>query len=563
MNTDARLLAEAEPEPGQTPEPPKPPAPGDPNFSAKDWIVSQSLVHGGVPEPAYYRHLFDRLEGRNKRKLEYSTYLLLQADGTITVRFHTTDIITARPDGVVIVNTYGTPNPKQMHVRTRWGYRQPGYGTAARSWRKPITRNRIADFLPSGWNIYAHGKSSLPSSTAMVGGKRGDQNWWWQNSHSGSGRWDGPGLRIPFSDYDQIDTNSGELKARAQPVPMKGRGSNPERTSGYGFGGKFYEAKQIPPWWTETGGVFGDFTAWPKVEWYAKCPKCGHVHGNYKTMREAHLKRLCQLCDMEQIDRVKDAVAHADDPGMTPQKVLRMVGEAEPIDVRAHILSSPKPWVTKAKYDLETSQGLELKFVDEDVLEQDPDEVSDFELVGGDRRYWVFKDDNVAEAKAVEIVTNQLQAEPEMFNRNFLERFLDTERLRRELKPEESYLSHEDVARQVEKLIEDGFLQEEDFYTPAGKFRKITPRLQNLVNRALGEFLEQEQEDFDPIEFLQEIYGKDEWMAKAFELAPLYGEQLEKAAQAAVDADGWAHFVANYDNDSIDLDGGAVAARMN
>ena len=88
---------------------------------------------------------------------------------------------------------------------------------------------------------------------------------------------------------------------------------------------------KAPEGWATTRGVYGNFSRWPQeVEWYVKCPKCGLVHGNFKSMRDAHSKKLCDVCNLKQIDNLKDEIKDVvDDPEHKPKE---MISFAEGID---------------------------------------------------------------------------------------------------------------------------------------------------------------------------------------------------------------------------------------
>jgi hypothetical protein len=72
------------------------------------------------------------------------------------------------------------------------------------------------------------------------------------------------------------------------------------------------KAKQSEPW-NSTRGIFADFgDGFDKPKYYCKCPNCHFVHGDYKTPREAILKKLCQLCHANEIEKLKKEVRNVD-----------------------------------------------------------------------------------------------------------------------------------------------------------------------------------------------------------------------------------------------------------
>ena len=80
------------------------------------------------------------------------------------------------------------------------------------------------------------------------------------------------------------------------------------------------------------------------------------------------------------------------------------------------------------------------------------------------------------------------------------------------------------------------------------------------LNVYLEDYVDKEKPTFEPWDYLEEIYGKDETIKKAIEMV---GINIDEAAKAAISADGWEHFVARYDGNSHDLESGAVYCRVN
>lgn len=127
-----------------------------------------------------------------------------------------------------------------------------------------------------------------------------------------------------------------------------------------------HEKKRHAPNWTNTKGIYADLSGYPDVEYYVKCPKCGQVHGSYKTMREAHAKRLCDLCDIETINKLKKQVKEVDAPknrGKPGKSLSHLFNEADEMvppppdpdpefDPREYLMSVPSydegNWVGEA-----------------------------------------------------------------------------------------------------------------------------------------------------------------------------------------------------------------------
>ena len=335
------------------------------------------------------------------------------------------------------------------------------------------------------------------------------------------------------------------------------------------------ERKKPLPNWASGHGVYADLSDWPDaVGYYCKCPKCGHVHGDFKTMREAHAKRLCPVCDIEAVNKLKDYIATVDDPDQRDKpgkSTTQMFHEAQDPDdfdpmemIDRTILGN---WVTRAIYKLQ--QELETHITPRVELPETDDEVNELESVevetDGNEDWTIYRDDDVAEKIALKQVKDDLENEPEMFNQDFLTRHIDTEKLKRDLAADRDFYTefsecYGDEDDQIDHLITKGLLEEGDFFTPKGARRKMSPKRERLKEKAIDEWVEQQKEHFDAMEWLCDVFGEEEAVKEAIKIA---GIDEEAAAKDAVQSDGWQHFLARYDGNSTELDGGAVAVRTN
>jgi hypothetical protein len=111
-------------------------------------------------------------------------------DGRIAVRYHDTDVVTAFPDGTVVVDSGG------------W---RPGGDNENNGWTMPTgthTMIRINDFIDAGWQIYM-----MPIRRNQR--QRGEGgNWYWYNRQQ-EGRW-------AYTDGDKILPN-GSLHPQRYP----------------------------------------------------------------------------------------------------------------------------------------------------------------------------------------------------------------------------------------------------------------------------------------------------------------------------------------------------------
>jgi len=348
-----------------------------------------------------------------------------------------------------------------------------------------------------------------------------------------------------------------------------------------------FEDARPAPNWAKTTGVYGDFSRWPRsVDFYVKCPKCGVVHGddqhgcNFKSVRDAHTNRLCQRCSVEAVNKIKDVVAHVDDPGMTPKGIAKLVGES----TRDALLDLGGSWVINAKLELETDQDVSLEFSDDDTPLTEPEDVESFRLKGsGYTEYTVYRNDEVATAAAVAQVKSDLEDSPENFIPSFIKGFIDMDSLRQAIgDPYEDWegaLENKDTPEKIEFLVGEGLLDSDLFYTKNGRLRKVTKVTQQLLWDAEEQYKTDNKPEFDPWEWMLEMHG-DEGGGGVYGLTPEQRSKLREAnaikaalkmvnidydaaAAAAVRADGVGHFLSSYDGNTIELPDGVVAIRNN
>lgn len=138
-----------------------------------------------------YPRLQNKLDGKPRRKIGNNTYVIAYPD-RLAVRLHQTDVVTAFPDGRVVVESGGwRPGGGQWHP----GFRgEPG----------TTTMDRINSWTPSGWKIY-----------------KKDNVWYWFNYTANGHHWD-TDTRLPYSDGDTIMPN-GYLKIQERPIYLKRR----------------------------------------------------------------------------------------------------------------------------------------------------------------------------------------------------------------------------------------------------------------------------------------------------------------------------------------------------
>lgn len=158
---------------------------------------------------------------------------------------------------------------------------------------------------------------------------------------------------------------------------------------------------------------------------------------------------------------------------------------------------------------------------------------------------------------AIAVVTQDLEQEPEIFNKDFIEQHINTDRLKRDL------LS--DVEQSQYDNLRD--MDADDFWKEWERSGRDAPEEDEDGDRRepddneIVELADEQAEELlqDPMRYLEDIYG-DEAAAKAIEIA---GIDIEAAAEEAVDTDGPEHFLARYDGHSYETPSGFVYWRSN
>lgn len=164
----------------------------DPKNEIMRYAEQPFNVRGTGPADTYER-IAHKLNLRPRKKVDNNTYLIhRQNPERMVVLFHQTDVVTAFPDGHVVIES--------------GGWRPGGYQQDARFRGEPgvTTMDRINSWCPSGWQIY-----------------KKDHKWYWYNRNAHGPHWESD-TRLPYSDGDTI-TPDGYLKMKALPIYIKRR----------------------------------------------------------------------------------------------------------------------------------------------------------------------------------------------------------------------------------------------------------------------------------------------------------------------------------------------------
>jgi hypothetical protein len=359
-----------------------------------------------------------------------------------------------------------------------------------------------------------------------------------------------------------------------------------------------------PPGWQTTRGVYANYSRWPHaVIYYIKCPKCGLVHGDFDTLRAAWAQKLCNACNAKAIDKLKDEIAKTvADPRYQPKKMTKIMGEAEetgapdgaeaaddlPLDTPAPVpgaapeMDDPGEeairllagnWVFGALRDFAEKENIdEDDIVIDDGWSEDygydpahPEAARVLKVLVGNKEYLIFRNNDEAEAFTLNIIRDDLESEPDIFNQDWLRSFIDQDRLAREIgdpyedwEDEVNSLDYEEL---LERLEKESYV---DYADPVFYKKNGEPRVKNKVRaKALDavrdEYIEKEKPAVNPMDYMEEMYGKEQAAAEALKMA---GFDVDAAAKSALQADGWPHFINRWDGNSEELENGAVYCRQ-
>lgn len=166
---------------------------------------------------------------------------------------------------------------------------------------------------------------------------------------------------------------------------------------------------------------------------------------------------------------------------------------------------------------------------------------------------WISSEDE-AERIALEIVRNDLESEPEIFNQEWLQGFMSIS------ETDKRVISNEEADSRVEGMDDEEIIKEagmEVEYEEAADGEEKDQIIENsreAVREMISDAIESELND--PIKYFvddQGIYSIEDLMKQ-----PWITIDVESAADGAIREDGWAHFLSHYDGDYETTKGGGV-----
>jgi len=183
-------------------------------------------------------------------------------------------------------------------------------------------------------------------------------------------------------------------------------------------------------------------------------------------------------------------------------------------------------------------------------------DVYEISVDGGSNTWGVVESDDAFRELALAIVKQDLEEDPSMFNKDFIKRHINIDRLRRDLESDVQNMAEEDLRE----------MSDRDFWRTAKDYIDVPdedddgdmPDPEDYIDDVAEQMTKEKLRD--PMEYLEEIYSSSEAVEKAIEIA---GIDVNAAAEDAVDTDGPEHFVARYDGNYDTTPSGFVYWRDN
>ena len=176
----------------------------------------------------------------------------------------------------------------------------------------------------------------------------------------------------------------------------------------------------------------------------------------------------------------------------------------------------------------------------------------------GRREWYVVENEDAEYDLAIEIVKQDLEQEPEIFEQSFIEQHINMSRLKRNLEPDvlDSNIERlrdeapEDFWREYERAGFEAPEEDEDGDLPEPSEEEIEELAEHQTDEEMK----------DPMQYLEDMFGREDAVKKAIEIA---GIDIDAAAEDAVDTDGAGHFLSSYDGKTHVTKSGLVYWRHN
>lgn len=175
--------------------------------------------------------------------------------------------------------------------------------------------------------------------------------------------------------------------------------------------------------------------------------------------------------------------------------------------------------------------------------------------------WYVAENEEAVEALATNLVEQDLEESPENFNRDFIEQHIDTKALKQALLSDVTSMRIDDLTDEASRRPDDFWQQYENEGRDAPEEDEEGNRREPTA-REIEELADKQAEDqlSDPMSYLEDIYGREDAVKQAIEIA---GLNVKEAAEAAVREDGAEHFINSYDGKTHQTPAGLVYWRGN
>jgi hypothetical protein len=249
---------------------------------------------------------------------------------------------------------------------------------------------------------------------------------------------------------------------------------------------------------------------------------------------------------------------------MTPlnDDIFKPAGKADIQKRKAEFARSKGAWVETARRELQEHEGVDIDITETGMYTNGVSMESYTKGRSGETEWIVFANEEAAEIAAIDQVKDDLDARPEDFNESFITQFLtigDTDR---------RIIAGEEADARMEGMDEREILEltgNEQDYDEAEEVDNVA-EMERILDDAKEQLQEKYYDDIyerleDPIQYFVKELGA--YSVQDLIKANFVQIDTDSAAQAAIDADGVAHFLDRYDGEATELPSGAIAYGTN